>query len=88
MNQKPRLYDQIVIITAEYLGPAADRFLYRQVTNHLGIPPTALNKTDLQKILTWIQLAMTILTNDEQLVDEYMEQLKELVGNDKKLTHS
>ncbi len=29
-----------------------------------------------------------ILTNDEQLVDEYMEQLNELVGNDKKLTHS
>jgi hypothetical protein len=88
MNQNLRLYDQIVIITAEYLGPAAERFLYRQVTNHLGIPPTALNKRDLKQLLTWIRLAMTILTNDEQLVDEYMDQLNQLIGNDKKLTHS
>jgi hypothetical protein len=87
MNQKPRLYDQIVVITAEYLGPAAERFLYRQVTNHLGIPPTALNKRDLEKLLTWIRLAMIILTNDEQLVGEYMEQLHDVIRNDKKLTH-
>jgi hypothetical protein len=87
MNQKPRLYDQIVVITAEYLGPAAERFLYRQVTNHLGIPPTALNKRDLEKLLTWIRLAMIILTNDEQLVSEYMEQLRDVIRNDKKLTH-
>lgn len=88
MNQTPTLYSQMVAITSEYLGPAADRFLYRQVTNHLGIPPNALRKEDAKKLLTWIELAMTILINDDHVVEEYMDQLNQLTRNNKKLTHS
>jgi hypothetical protein len=88
MNQKANIYDQVLVITAEYLGPAAERFLYRQVTNHLGITPTELKKQDVQKLLTWIQLAMTILTNDQQEVDEYIDQLHQLIKSNKRYTPS
>jgi hypothetical protein len=84
MAPRESLYDQMVAITTEYLGPAADRFLYRQVVNHLGITPNNLNKSDARKLVTWIRLAMTILTNDEEMVEEYISEIERLLSNGKK----
>ena len=40
------LYDKVVRITHVYLGPAADRFIARQVENHLHKEPEQLSLDD------------------------------------------
>jgi hypothetical protein len=72
------LYDQVVKITYEYLGPAADRFVTRQIRNHLGKSPEHLRKADLKDLIAWINLAMSLLSEDKNLVQRYIADLRAL----------
>jgi len=69
------LYNQLVEISSDYLGPAAERFIERQVTTHLHKKPLELTVRDLAKLIDWIKLAFALLTNDSQIVDEYINRL-------------
>jgi len=77
------LFDKVVEITYNYLGPAAERFVARQVRNHLHKEPESLNKQDLRSLIDWIRLAMAFLSDDDQLVNAYIASLRELVGDTK-----
>lgn len=77
-SRQQTLYVQVVRVTSVYLGPAADRFIARQVESHLHKVPEKLSKTDLQLLITWIRLAMSILTDDTTIVDEYVARLEKL----------
>lgn len=70
------LYDQVVDVTREYLGPAADRFIARQITNHLQIAPEDLANADLRKLIDWLELSMAFLTSDQSLIERYIDELK------------
>lgn len=72
------LYNQVVQITRVYLGPAADRFIARQVQNHLNKPPDDLSKADLLKLIDWIRASISLITDDTELVEEYTSQLHKL----------
>lgn len=72
------LYDQVVQVTHVYLGPAADRFIARQVQSHLGKPPSELTNEDLLKLADWIRVAVSLLTDDSEVVEEYINQLRKL----------
>ncbi len=72
------LYAAVVEITYDYLGPAADRFVTRQLRNHLGKDPEELKKKDLKDLISWIEVAMSLLTDDDKLVDKYISDLKRL----------
>lgn len=78
MNDAKTLYQQVVSITYEYLGPAADRFVMRQVRNHLQKAPEALERKDLAQLIVWIQLAMNLLSEDRRLVEAYIANLTTL----------
>jgi hypothetical protein len=73
------LYGQAVDITREYLGPAADRFISRQIENHLHKKPENLKKGDLKDLLVWINLAMNVLIADRSLVEDYLQKLNRLM---------
>ena len=73
------VYDHVVRITHVYLGPAADRFIDRQVQNHLHKEPQAITTDDLAKLIDWIRVAVSLLTEDSELVEEYTNQLQSLV---------
>lgn len=73
------LYDQVVKVTHVYLGPAADRFIARQVQNHLHKEPRDLSIADLRKLIDWIRVAVSLLTEDSELVEEYTHQLEQLI---------
>lgn len=79
MNSE-NLYDQVVQTTYDYLGPAADRFVTRQIRNHLSKAPEELQKQDLHRLIDWISLAMALLSDDQELVARYIADLKELAG--------
>lgn len=72
------LYKQVVRITHVYLGPAADRFIARQVQNHLHKQPDELSKADLEKLIDWVRVAVSLLTEDSAIVEEYIARLKRL----------
>lgn len=72
------LYEKVVSTTHEYLGPAADRFVTRQIRNHLHKNPEELKKRDLAKLIDWIGLAMSLLSEDSELVQRYLSSLKRL----------
>lgn len=83
MDRSPRLYDNVVHVTQNYLGPAADRFITRQIRNHLRKDPEQLAKQDLEDLIDWIKVAMSFLTEDHDLIEEYIEDLHGLIKNGK-----
>jgi hypothetical protein len=80
VNKNQDLYESVVKITYEYLGPAAERFIDRQVRNHLHKEPKNLTKKDLNGLIDWVQVAVSLLSNDAKLVEEYIYSLKKLAG--------
>ena len=76
----PKLYEKVVKVTYVYLGPAADRFIDRQVQNHLQKSPQELSKDDLITLIDWIRGAVSLLTEDNEIVEEYTAQLLQLAN--------
>jgi len=78
VDSQRTLYDEVVRVTHVYLGPAADRFIDRQVQNHLHKAPRELSQSDLDRLIDWIRAAMSLLTEDSEIVEEYTRQLERL----------
>ncbi len=72
------LYTQMVEITSRYLGPSADRFINRQVRNHIGKEPEDLVGEDLLRLIDWIRISMVFLTDDDEIIREYLNRLQDL----------
>lgn len=79
---KSSLYDQVVKTTNVYLGPAAERFIARQVENHLHKRPEDLSQSDLAGLIDWIMAAVSLLTEDNEIIEEYAAELRKLAGID------
>lgn len=77
------LYAQVVRVTHVYLGPAADRFIARQVENHLNKPPEDMSRNDLLQLIVWIKVAVSLLTDDGEIVEEYAAELYKLASPSK-----
>lgn len=78
------LYDKVVRVTHVYLGPAADRFIARQVQNHLHKEPSELSAKDLRHLIDWIRVTVSLLTEDSEIIEEYISQLVTLSKNAEK----
>jgi hypothetical protein len=72
---KKTVYDQVVDVTYEFLGPAAERFVAREVEAHLHKKPQDLNFDDISKLHEWSKLAIALLADDTKLVEEYSKNL-------------
>lgn len=78
------LYERVVEITHIYLGPAADRFIDRQIQNHIHKDPSKLTLADLELLIDWIKVAVSLLTDDAEIVEEYIIQLQRVITPPKK----
>ena len=72
------LYDKMVEVIEEYLGPASQRFVDRQIENHLQIDPKDLTAKDIEPLSEWIKVSLSLLTSDRQAVDDCIEKLRRL----------
>jgi len=81
MAAKPDLYARVVRITHIYLGPAADRFIARQVENHLHKEPEKISQSDLAQLIDWIRVAVSLLTDDHEIIEEYVLELQRLADS-------
>lgn len=77
-RHNPSIYDQVVRVTHVYLGPTADRFIARQVENHLHKAPEELSQSDLLSLVDWIRVVMSLLTEDNGIIEEYTNELLKL----------
>lgn len=78
MIRKSSLYDAAVEASKEYLGPAGERFMRRQITTHLGITPEDLRAKDVEQLVTWVRLTFAVLTDNTEQVDAFAESLLSL----------
>lgn len=74
------LFEQLVAITEQYLGPAAHRFVTRQITFHLDKAPEDLEVTDLPRLIEWTKVTLALLTEDQDVVNAYAHQVSQLVA--------
>lgn len=77
-RSEDNLYNRVVYITALYLGPAAERFIARQIQIHLNKEPEELTQKDLEKLVDWIKIAIALLTEDAKVVEEFSANLMAL----------
>lgn len=75
------LYGKVVQVTRVYLGPSADRFISRQVESHIGKAPNDFTSEDLDMLIIWIKVAISVITDDNDIIDEYIGQLRQLSRN-------
>lgn len=72
------LYQQVVQITHVYLGPAAERFIARQIEYHFHKSPEELSRQDLVELIDWIRVVVSLLTDNNDLIEEYIAELQKL----------
>ncbi len=74
------LHQEVIAVTAEYLGPASERFINRQIANHLQKQPDELTTRDLTKLIDWIVPVVALLTENKVLVQGYADKLQTLAS--------
>lgn len=77
---KPDLYNNIIDVTEDYLGPAAKRFIDRQIQNHLEKQPDDLQAEDMPTLVDWVRVSVAFLTDDRKLIDELTQRLRGLTA--------
>ena len=70
------VYKKIVDISVEYLGPAAERFIRRQITTHLGKRPEEITAKDIAELTSWVKLTFALLTENKELVESFADDLQ------------
>lgn len=76
------LYERLIEVTTDYLGPAAHRFIDRQIASHLEKDPEKINKKDVKSLIVWIRGAISTLTDDNGLVEEYTQRLEAMLSDE------
>ena len=76
------LYTAAVDVSNEFLGPAGERFMRRQISMHLDIEPEELQAKDLAELVEWVRLTFAVLTDDKEHVDDFSNKLLSLASAD------
>lgn len=78
MGTNATLYRKTVMVTEEYLGPAGERFIRRQISTHLKIEPESLDKKTLSQLINWSSIAFAMVTKNSEDIDAFAQDLKAL----------
>ncbi len=71
-------YQRIIDITKDYLGPAAPRFVDRQINTHLKKTPDKLVDSDISSLAIRIRSGLIVLTKDAKIVEEAFQRITAL----------
>ena len=71
------LCDDVINVAKTYMGPAADRFVSRQVSQHLDITVETLSNQHLPELAKWIFISGKLLM-DEAKAQEFSDKVKGL----------
>ena len=71
------LYDDVVKIAKEYVGPAGQKFVDRQISGHLGVSPSEINSENMAELAKWCLSSGKMLIGDDK-AKEFSEKVKAL----------
>lgn len=57
-------------MTEEFLGPAAERFVNRQIEFRLGKTPETIGRSDIPTLKEALSVALGILVKDQEIVSQ------------------
>lgn len=83
MAGKHPLYNEVVDVSREYLGPTGERFIRRQIEVHLKTRPEEIKPNDLPELISWSKLAFAMLTDDQKHVESFSNDLEALSKGNK-----
>ncbi len=63
------LYDNVVAVAATYMGPAAERFVSRQISAHLSVSPTDLAAQHMDELAKWIMESGKLVMDEAKAVE-------------------
>lgn len=72
------LYEQVVDVVHDFLGPAAQRFVDREIQSHIGKRPEDLTRDDIDKLHEWCKLAIAMMAEDNETVEKFSKNLLDL----------
>lgn len=75
------LYENIIDITQDYLGPAAQRFIDRQIAFHLHKNPQEITKADVPNLVEWVSVSLASLTEDTNAVKKCSDRISDLASS-------
>lgn len=58
------LYEEVVDLARNYMGPAAKKFVDRQIKAHLEIEGAELTYADIDELAEWCYTSSKLLMND------------------------
>ena len=58
------LYDNVVDVAKPYLGPAAGKFISRQISGHLKLDDAQLGPQHLEELAKWVKSSGSMLMDD------------------------
>jgi hypothetical protein len=76
--QDKNYFQQVVAVTENYLGPASERFVRRQVEFHLDKQPDELKKADIPRLSASIEVALGLLVDDKSVVSAAVKDLQKI----------
>ena len=79
-NTDNDLYELVPDIIMPYLRPSTERFIKRQMINQLDIALVAITESDIKELRDSLRLSMTISTDSERDVGEYVDKIAKLIG--------
>ena len=72
------LYDEMINIAQDYLGPAAGRFMSGQIQSHLGIEPTQITPEDIAKLEDWLRVSLALISTDTASINDFVSRIMQL----------
>lgn len=72
-----RIYSQLQLLTDRYFN--SHNFLDDLIDRHIGFKPEYLTRTDLKKIIDWLEIAAYLLSADQKTAEHYLTRVKSLM---------
>ena len=69
------VYEEIVDITHDYLGPSSRRFITKLAKSHLGKKPSQLTRSDVNELHKWGIQSFAHVAENDKMVDEFSTRL-------------
>jgi hypothetical protein len=73
------LYDEVLEVAKDYMGPTAERFVNRQLNGHLDIEPHQLSGHHLEELANWCYTSGKLIMRDER-AREFSKKVQALKG--------
>ncbi len=72
-------YEKIVNIVQDYLGPAASRFVDKQLDFHLNRKDKNIRQSEVIRVGEWMRVGLALITQDKKIVEECFSRIEKLV---------